>query len=123
MNLQDGETMSGILLRSASRFYNLNMTAKPMIETSMEKTACQNRPDGTTMSAPLEVVVLVVLGARVEVSARETPEPVIEAMGTEVAADAVVDTVEDEILPDVDADAPTIVPVPQGMSAPPGCVD
>lgn len=93
-----------------------------MIEAPMEKAACQSRPDGTTMSAPLEVVVLVVLGARVDVSVRETPEPVNEAVGTEVAADTVVDTVEDEMLPDEDADAPTIVPVPQGMSAPPGCV-
>lgn len=75
------------------------------------------------MSAPLEVVVLVVLGAGVDVSTGETLEPVIEAVGAEVATDTAVDTVEDEMLPEVDAGVPTIAPVPQGMSAPPGCVD
>lgn len=75
------------------------------------------------MSAPLEVVVLVVLGAAVDVSTGETLEPVVAAVGAEVATDTAVDTVEDGMLPEVDAGVPRIVPVPQGMSAPPGCVD
>lgn len=122
------------------------MTAKPKIDTAMEKTARQSRPDGISMFAPLAVAALVVLGAGVdvtpEVSVGETPESVIETgvdvalvvsvgetpgffvetVGEEVAVDTVVDTVEDETPSDEDADVPMIVPIPQGMLAPPGCV-
>lgn len=85
----------------------------------------------TVPTAPLaDGVLLVVLPAAgvvvtvnmvTPVSVEGRPEVVIEGADARDAPDVGMDEVE--VLFELDVDAPTSVPVPQGMLAPPGCVD